>query len=75
MTALVWQVKERMKISGIATVKDLHSRMKSIDHTVINYAQFARMVSAPPGSINARALAVMASVLGCNIGQLLAIGE
>ncbi len=75
MTALVWQVKERMKVSGIATVKDLHSRMKSIDHTVINYAQFARMVSAPPGSINARALAVMASVLGCNIGQLLAIGE
>ena len=49
MTALVWQVKERMKVSGIATVKDLHSRMKSIDHTVINYAQFARMVSAPPG--------------------------
>ncbi len=75
MTALVWQVKERMKVSGIATVKNLHSRMKSIDHTVINYAQFARMVSAPPGSINARALAVMASVLGCNIGQLLAIGE
>ena len=75
MTALVWQVKERMKVSGIATVKDLHSRMKSIDHTVINYAQFARMVSAPPGSINARALAVMASVLGWNIGQLLAIGE
>ena len=75
MTSLVWKVKERMKVSGIATVKELHSKMKSIDHTVINYAQFARMVSAPPGSINARALAVMASVLGCNIGQLLAIGE
>ncbi len=75
MTALVWQVKERMKVSGIATVKDLHSRMKSIDQTVISYAQVGRMVSAPPGSINARALAVMASVLGCNIGQLLAIGE
>ncbi len=75
MTSLVWKVKERMKESGIATVKDLHSRMKSIEPTLINYAQFARMVSAPPGSINARALAVMASVLGCNIGQLLAIGE
>lgn len=75
MAGFVWKVKERMKVSGVQNVKDLHARMKCLDRAVINYAQFARMISAPPASINTRALALMARVLECDIGHLMALGE
>ena len=73
MSAIEWQVRDRMAEAGIGSVRELYNRVKLIENNSVNYAQFARMVSSPPLLINAVTLAAMARVLKCEIGHLLAI--
>ena len=71
--APVWRLRERMRIAGIQTASELHREIKKIDSSSVNFAQFATLVDKPPARLTLRTVTALATVLQCQIGDILGV--
>lgn len=68
---LTWKLREQMTRAGIATVIELHGRLKAFDPAAVKYAQFARIIDRMPERLSARTLLGLVVVLDCKVEDLL----
>ena len=72
--AISWRLAACMKAAGIASVRDLHEKIKTIDPESLDYSSVARMISQPPARLNLRMLVTLTIVLRCSVTDILDVG-
>ena len=69
-----WRLRQCMQAAGIASVTELHAKLRKLDPSAVKYAQLARMIDSPPARLNLKTLTLLTVVLGCRVSDILDAG-